>query len=258
MASRTTNIDPLASATTVGVTLLIGAAGFTAGTLFMVIGMGVLSAVGIDISGRPALQMAISVIALQGLGFGSVALVYLSMRDEGLDFLRLKRPGLRELAWIVGGLLALFGILIGTTVIQTTFGIESAQHSIVTSGLQNPEILLVLMPLSILLVGPGEELLFRGVIQQLLRLRFGVPIGIAIASAIFSVAHLGSLTGEGLVLTLITYVALSLILGVSYEYSDTLVVPAMIHGLFNAIQFGLLYWTATTDVPVAVVSLLVI
>lgn len=258
MASRATNIDPLASATTVGVTLLIGVTGFIAGTLFMGVAIGVLSAFGIDASSRPALQMAISVIALQGLGFGLVALAYLSTREEGLGFLRLERPGLRDLAWIVGGLLALFGVLIGTTIVQTTFGIESAQHSIVTSGLQNPEILLVLIPLSILLVGPGEELLFRGVIQQLLRLRLGVPIGIAIASAIFSVAHLGSLTGEGVVLTLITYLALSIILGVSYEYSNTLVVPAMIHGLFNAIQFGALYWTATTDAPAAVVSLIVI
>ncbi|MFC7007671.1 CPBP family intramembrane glutamic endopeptidase [Halalkalicoccus salilacus] len=111
-----------------------------------------------------------------------------------------------------------------------------------------------MVPLSILLVGPGEELLFRGIIQQLLRIRFGVPVGITIASVIFAVAHVGSLTGEGLVATLATYVVLSLILGVSYEYSENLVVPATIHGLFNAIQFLALYWSITSgNVPIVLV-----
>lgn len=258
MVSRTTNIDPLASATTVGVALLIGAAGFVVGTLFMFIAIGVFSVFGITISSQSALSILISTITLQGLGFGLVALTYLSTRDEGLDFLRLERPGLRDLAWIIGGLLALFGILIVRNIVQMTYGIELADHTIIESGLQNPEILLVLIPLSILLVGPGEELLFRGVIQQLLRLRLGVPTGIAIASAIFSLAHLGSLSGEGLVLTLITYLGLSVILGVSYEYSGTLVMPAMIHGLFNAVQFGVLYQVATTETPAVVASLLII
>ena len=104
--------------------------------------------------------------------------------------------------------------------------------------MQNPELLLILVPLSILLVGPGEELLFRGVIQQLLRLRFGIVIGIIIASVIFSVAYVGSLSGEGLVPTLVIYILLSGILGVSYEYSENLVVPSMIHGC--SIQFNLL------------------
>lgn len=155
-------------------------------------------------------------------------------------------PELSDVIWITAGVIGLFASLIAINLVQTLFGIESAEHGLIELGAQNPEILLVLVPLSILLVGSGEELLFRGVIQQLLRIRFGVAIGIAIASLIFSVAHVGSLSGEGLLPTLLTYVVLSLILGGSYEYSENLVVPAMIHGLFNAIQFSLVYWAATT------------
>jgi membrane protease YdiL (CAAX protease family) len=38
---------------------------------------------------------------------------------------------------------------------------------------------------------------------------------------------------------------LALVLGVAYEYSDNLVVPALIHGTYNAIQFANAYLSAT-------------
>lgn len=254
MASPTTGAGPVAHAKTLAVVLLIGVAGFTVGSLFTALGVGVLSAAGIAVTERPTVLIAVSVLTVQGLGFGSVALFYLSTREEGLGLLMIGLPDLRDLIWIVSGLIGLFVALVGISLLQTTLGIESAQHTLLERGVQTPELLLVMVPLSILLVGPGEELLFRGIIQQLLRLRFGVPVGITIASVIFAVAHVGSLTGEGLLATIATYVVLSLILGVSYEYSENLVVPATIHGLFNAIQFFALYWSITSgNVPVVLV-----
>jgi membrane protease YdiL (CAAX protease family) len=246
MASGTTNASPFAYVTTLATALLIGFAGFGVGTLFSIAVVGVLSLVGVDVFAQPILLTVIGVITLQGLGFGSVALFYLTTREEGFDFLMLSLPDLRDFIWIAAGLITLFGTLIVVNLVQTTFGIESADHSLQALGAETPELLLILVPFSLLLVGPGEELLFRGVIQQLLRNRFGVAVGIGLASIIFAVAHVGALTDEGLLATLITYVALSIILGVSYEYSENLVVPAVIHGLFNAIQFLILYWAITS------------
>lgn len=250
MSSRTTNGGLRASISTLVTVLLIGFSGFAVGALLTLVAVALLGTIGIDVLERPVLQIVVSVVTLQGLGFGSVALFYLSTRDEGFDLLMASVPDLRDFVWIAGGLISLFAALIGLNLIQMTLGIESAEHSLQELGTQTPELLLVLVPLSILLVGPGEELLFRGIIQRLLTIRFGVAIGIVIASVIFSVAHVGSLTGEGLLPTLVTYVVLSLILGVAYEYSGNLVVPAVIHGLFNAIQFLVLYWTETSgNVP---------
>lgn len=247
MKSQRTKTGLSGATLTLGTVLLIGVAGFAVGTLFTIAAMSLFSMIGISVGNQPVLQIVIGVITLQGLGFGSVALFYLSTNDNGFDILMVSVPDLSDVIWITAGLIALFFSLIAINLVQIVFGIESAEHGIIELGSQNPEILLVLVPLSILLVGPGEELLFRGVIQQLLRIRFGVVIGIAIASVIFAVAHVGSLTGEGLLPTLLTYIVLSLILGGSYEYSKNLVVPAMIHGLFNAIQFGIVYWVATTE-----------
>ena len=157
----------------------------------------------------------------------------------------------------VVGVLGLVGVdVFAQPILLTVFGIESADHSLQALGAETPELLLILVPFSLLLVGPGEELLFRGVIQQLLRNRFGVTVGIALASIIFAVAHVGALTDEGLLATLLTYVALSIVLGVSYEYSENLVVPAVIHGLFNAIQFLILYWAITSGGEEALALLL--
>ena len=39
--------------------------------------------------------------------------------------------------------------------------------------------------------------------------------------------------------------ALALVLGATYELTDNLVVPALIHGAYNAVQFGIQYLAAT-------------
>lgn len=239
-------MNPLTYGKTLLTVVLLGVAGFGVGTLFTSVSIGILGVVGVDIFEQTVLQIIIGVVTLQGLGFGSVALFYLTTHEDGFDLLMLSMPDLRDFIWIVVGLFTLFIALIVVSLVQTTFGIESADHSLQEIGTQNPELLLVLVPLSILLVGPGEELLFRGIIQQLLRNRFGITLGIGLASVVFAVAHIGALTGEGLAATLVTYIALSIILGVSYEYSKNLVVPAVVHGLFNAVQFLLLYWDVTT------------
>ncbi len=45
--------------------------------------------------------------------------------------------------------------------------------------MENPDVLLLLIPASFLLIGPGEELLFRGVVQGRLRDYFGLMSGVA-------------------------------------------------------------------------------
>lgn len=242
--------------TSVGLTV----AGFVIGivcTLVVAIG---LVAVGVPILERPLLEVVLSVLMLQGVGFGSAALGYLYLRDGGFGMLMLRTPTLRDGLWTVAGLIGLFAALIALNLVLLTLGIEGAEHQFVGLGQENPEVLLVLIPLSIVLVGPAEELLFRGVIQRLLVDRFGLTVGIGVASVIFAVAHVGALISVDLVQlasTLGIYIVLSVILGVVYEYSGNLVVPAMIHGLFNAIQFGLLYWLISRGIePMAVLLVL--
>ena len=238
---------------TLATALAIGIAGFALGLVFVLAGMFVFSTLGVPLRDRPVLLIVLNVVMLQGLGFGSVALGYLYLREEGIDLLMLDWPGVRDFVWFGIGVVGLFAVLIKINLIYLGLGIDSARHGLVDLGAQTPELLLVLIPLSLLLIGPGEELLFRGVIQQLLRDRFGVAAGITLASLIFAFAHVTALRGEGMLATLAIYIALSLVLGAVYEYSENLVVPALIHGTFNAVQFLLLYVVITRDIDPALV-----
>ncbi len=97
MGIQTTEIDSLATIRAVGVCLLIGFAGFGVGTLFMLLTSNALLLFGFSVFDQPSLRIVISTVTLQGLGFGSVALIYISTRNEGIDFLLLDYPKFRTL-----------------------------------------------------------------------------------------------------------------------------------------------------------------
>ena len=207
-----------------------------------------LEAVGFRVYGRPAVILFLSVVLLQGVTFGGVALAYLKHRELGWRFIRVEVPSLRDLAVTVGGFLLLVLLLVVASGVLSSLGIESAQNQIVTIGNRNPVVFLLLVPLSFLLVGPGEELLFRGIIQGTLEESFHAVWAIILASALFASVHLFSLTGQGKLVYIGVVFALALVLGSTYVYTDNLVVPALIHGAYNAVQFGGAYLAATSGV----------
>jgi membrane protease YdiL (CAAX protease family) len=208
----------------------------------------ILGGLGIDVMSRPSLRLLLSTLMLQGVTFGGVALLYLRIRNLDFDFVPFTIPDRRDLAVIVVGIFALLGLLLGSSAILSALGIESADNQVVTVGEQNPAVFLLLIPLSFLLVGPGEELLFRGLVQGLLRETFHPARAIILASALFASIHLFSLSGEGKIVYIGIAFVLALVLGATYEYTENLTVPAMIHGAYNAVQFAGAYLTATGGV----------
>jgi membrane protease YdiL (CAAX protease family) len=134
------------------------------------------------------------------------------------------------------GISALFGWL----------GVESTTHSLIRAAQDNPGILLALVPLSYLVVGPGEELLYRNVVQKSLSTEFSPPGAVVVASAIFAAVHLPAYadpSGSALAVlnTLAVVFVLSLILGALYERTENVAVSALVHGSFNAIAFLVTY-----------------
>jgi membrane protease YdiL (CAAX protease family) len=229
------------------VLLAIGVAvlAFVVGNLLVVLTALVLALFGIALLSAPALQVLVSTVLLQGVAFGGTALLYLRYRGNGLAFLRARVPTLRDVGWIVGGFAALLGLLALTQVVFTALGIQSAQNQIVELASGNPIVFLLLVPLSFLLVGPGEELLFRGLVQGTIAEALHPARAVVLASAIFALVHYGSLAGSGKFAYLGVVFALALVLGATYELTDNLVVPALIHGAYNAVQFGIQYLAAT-------------
>jgi membrane protease YdiL (CAAX protease family) len=216
-----------------------------AGNIVLLIGIGIFSGFGGSVTSNPSLQLLLSTVLFQGVTFGGIALLYLKARGLDLDFVPFGFPNRRDVAVIVGGIFALLSVLVVTSLALSSLGIESAENQVVTVSEQNPELFLLLIPLSFLLVGPGEELLFRGLVQGVLRETLRPSRAIVLASALFASIHLFALTGEGKLIYIGIAFALAIVLGATYEYTDNLAVPALIHGAYNAVQFAGAYLAAT-------------
>lgn len=218
---------------------------YVAGAVVIVLTAMLLGQVGISLTDRPGLRLLASTVLLQGVTFGGVALVYLRVRGIGLDFVPFGVPDRREVATIVGGIFVLLAFLVASSRLLSVLGIDSAQNQVVAVGQQNPDVFLVLVPLSFLLVGPGEELLFRGLVQGTLRESLSPTRAVVLASALFASIHLFSLSGEGKFVYIGIVFVLALVLGGIYEYTGNLTVPALVHGAYNAVQFAVAYLNAT-------------
>ncbi|KAA9407547.1 MULTISPECIES: CPBP family intramembrane glutamic endopeptidase [unclassified Haloarcula] len=209
--------------------------------------------------------LVLGLITVQGIGCPVIAYTYIKLRpvirtklrevfsysaDSGEFDIGVSVPSFREAAIVVLGYAsAMVGLVVVAVIITTLvsmFGIETATNQAAEIGMENPDVLLLLIPASFLLIGPGEELLFRGVVQGRIRDYFGPISGVAIASVIFAGIHYPALSGGSVTGKLVGVCALlipSLILGATYEYTDNIVVPSLIHGAYNATLFTGLYVT---------------
>jgi membrane protease YdiL (CAAX protease family) len=218
---------------------------YVAGAIVILAVATVVGLFGVDLASRPALRLVLSTFLLQGVTFGGIAILYLKGRDLGFGFVPVRLPNKRDGAVIVGGSIAILGLLFVASSVITALGLNSAQNQIVEVGRQNPSVFLLLIPLQFLLVGPGEELLFRGLVQGTLRESLHPARAIVLASALFASIHLFSLSGEGKLVYIGIAFVLALVLGAAYEYTDNLTVPAVIHGTYNAVQFAGVYLSST-------------
>ena len=182
--------------------------------------------------------------AFQFVGFGVAGVGYLLVTDR-IDFVPVRWPTRGDLKWFGAGFAALLGLYVVATAVFGALGISGADSAIVEQGAEQPIYFLFLIPVTVLLVGPTEELIFRGIVQGLFREAYGTPVAIAAASAVFAAVHVSSYSGEGLLATLAVVLLLGGVLGVVYEKCGNLVIPAAIHGLFNTVQFAAAYATAT-------------
>jgi len=187
----------------------------------------------------------------QFTGFFVIALGYVWWRDE-FGLFDIDVPDLRDLGAMVGGFVALFVAALSVSFVVQQLGAETATNQVVEQGQQNPRLFLYMIPITIVVVAPAEELLFRGVVQGLFRRAYGVVPGILLASALFGVAHWLALTGAGRLTYIAIAAVLGLVLGTVYELTENLAVPVVIHGLWNTFIFGSQY-----DAAVGVVTTIV-
>lgn len=261
LADRSGGVDPSQSpraiARALAVGILLAAVGIAVGVALVGAAVVGLTAAGVELTAL--LGIVLSLALATGVGFGGVALAYLRYRGHGLDYVGVAVPTVREVAYVVAGYVASFALLLSASVVLAATNTDTAPNTVAEAGAQNPEILLLLIPASFLLIGPGEELLYRGVVQNRLREALPAPAAIVLASLIFASIHFFSLAGapRARLVSISVLVLPTLVFGTLYELTDNLVVPALIHGAYNATLFSLLYITlrfgggGTTQFPEA-------
>lgn len=237
--SERSNLSRGLRALAVAVALAIG--GIAAGLAVMLVLGLVIGALGVQLGSTVRFGLTFLAVAA---GFVGISTAYLRRRDRSLAYVGIAFPSLRGLLWAVAGyLVAIALVFLSGAVLSYFQATPDTANQAVQAGMQNPELLLWLVPLSIFVVAPAEEFLFRGVIQNRLRETFKPVVAIPLTAAIFATVHFFSLTGGagGRFIAIGILFFPSLVFGTVYEKTENLVVPILIHGFYNSTLSVLIY-----------------
>lgn len=190
--------------------------------------------VGIDTLAGLALAIAGS-----ELGFVVVGLGFLLVTGRTIAYLDLELPGSRREWGIVAGvILGAFAFRTVALLVSFAADVEPSVSPIALVDVPTMTLLLVLIPVFLLIVGPAEELLFRGVIQKYLREVFSPRGAIVGAGLLFGSIHVFALVGStnlGTVVSLVIITVVGLALGWLYERTGSLPAAMLAHGAYNAL-----------------------
>ena len=175
------------------------------------------------------------------IGIETAFLVVAGVTRWGLSLppLRLSIPAP---AVLVGGCVAYLLATIlterATTLVSDVAGVT------VVEGIEEYDTL-AMVAVSVVLVGPAEELLYRGVIQPVLTAHLGTGVGIAWMAVLFGAVHYPSYGADslreadlGVALGTLSTAVAGAVLGVLTVVTGTLVVPIVAHSLYDALLFA--------------------
>lgn len=242
---------------------MVGVIGSRVLALFVAIGLAIVGLVasavltiGLLLSG------VVSIASLTGtseLGTGTIELVVLVVLATEGGFLLvglcyvLWRLGLsagiptgREVAWIGGTVIVALVAANGLYALASELGLDPARGVFEPAGGIDPVLFLVIGALSIVIIGPAEELLFRGAIQGRLRRAFGPAASILLASGLFASFHIFNFGGSPGAVAFATGIiaVIGAVFGIAYERTGNLVVSILAHSFYNAILTVVAYVSA--------------
>lgn len=207
--------------------------------------LGLVSLV-VAVAGSTTVGLVVLVVAGE-VGYLAVGVGYLRGLADGVP---LARPSPGRLGLAVLASVALVALGQGVLRLVPGAGIEDVSSAL-GQGAVDPTVLLVLAAVSLLLVGPAEEVLFRGAVQGTLRLAFGPWSAVLGASAVFVAVHALALVGQPLVSGVVALAVIglvSVVLGYAFERTGSLVVPIVVHSLYDCLLLVGAYLLATGTV----------
>lgn len=179
---------------------------------------------------------------LQFVGFLMAVGGYIVITDDR-SLIDIDRLDGRDAATIVAGTVILLALQFSALFVFGLLGISTGENQALLPGRADPTYFLYMIVVSIVFVGPGEELLFRGTVQGLFRRAWGMWPSILLASAIFGLIHVPAVVGAPGEAFMYAVVATGLgcVLGYLYERTENVIVPCLIHGFYNGAIYAIQY-----------------
>lgn len=213
--------------------------------LLLNIGVGVVATLvfGFDSVLNGGTGFLVSAVLGQGLVF-VLAFGYIRWRSQRVPF---AVPSTDESLLIVGSVVASVLAASGLTFLRREVLSTPVEAGLAEVIAANPSVAIVVGVLSVVLIAPAEELLFRGAIQGRFRERFGVLPAVLGASLLFAGWHLLNFGDSvlGAVLASAVVGTVSLLWGYAYERTGNFAVPVLTHGLYNMTLMTITYATLT-------------
>lgn len=187
----------------------------------------------------------------QLVAFVGLGLFYLRYRGYGWQqissYLGIRRPTLKEIGLIILGWITILVLVVIISLIVQAFLPQPAENEgtqVLEDNADKLGLYVGAVAFMFLIVGPCEELLYRGIVQNRLRERLPAVPAVLIASVIFASVHVVALAGNpaAMATTVSILFVPALVLGSIYEYTGNLVVPALLHGLHNSVIVTALFF----------------
>jgi membrane protease YdiL (CAAX protease family) len=173
-------------------------------------------------------------------------LTYLWFRPVRVSY-GIRWPTLRDAGWIVGGVTLSVIVAVLVEIVVIPFGDGGATTISSAAAVSNPLVIYTVFLIgNLVFIAPIEEFLYRGVIQGRLRESFGPVAAISITSIGFALGHIPSywFGGSDLVSVSVGGALLGIgaggfVLGAIYEWTESLLIVSIIHGILNSIGIGI-------------------
>ncbi|WP_424016814.1 lysostaphin resistance A-like protein [Halorientalis pallida] len=178
-------------------------------------------------------------LGIAELGFGVAALTFVKATDRGVGYVGLALPDRSRLVtYVAGGAVALFTVRSVAVLVALQLGFPLLPARVTEVSIDPQALMLAMIPLSLFVVAPCEEALFRGVIQQYLGEVVSSAGAILGAGVLFAVLHLPSYLSYSMewaaaMVGIVFVVGLGF--GYSYERTGSIWVPIGLHGLYNSL-----------------------
>jgi len=198
-----------------------------------------LYGMGLDIQNLAFPSALISLPITESIILG-ITLLFAKQNGANLKELGLKKPSLKIILITSFAAVLLLLLAGGISVIEEVIlGPDTDAQLLVDAVLPKDMLqLIALLGISMALVGPAEELAFRGFVQRGFETSFGKTAGLLIASILFGLLH-----GLNSLRSIIPVTVVSLFLGYVWQKTDgNTAASAWMHGLYDAIAIALVYF----------------